>query len=75
MQGTDPVMNEVEETFERLDANGDQSIDFEEFAKLMREIDHTRSSTALRARFNAIDTNRDGRVDFDEFRTWCGGCN
>jgi len=73
MPGTDPVLDEVEETFELLDANGDRGIDFEEFARLMREIDHTRSPTALRARFDAIDTNRDGRVNFDEFRAWCGG--
>jgi len=73
MKGTDPVLDEVEEMFERIDLDGDQSIGFEEFAKIMREIDHTRSASALRARFDAIDANRDGRVSFEEFRAWCGG--
>jgi len=73
MKGTDPVLDEVEEMFERIDVDGDRNIGFEEFARIMCEIDRTKSPSALRARFNAIDTNRDGRVSFEEFRAWCGG--
>src|SRR6185436_16169382 len=32
MKGTDPVLDEVEEMFARIDLDGDQSIGFEEFA-------------------------------------------
>jgi Ca2+-binding EF-hand superfamily protein len=73
MQATDHVLDEIEEMFERIDEDGDRSIGFDEFATLMRGMDHTRPAAALRARFDAIDTNHDGRVSFDEFRAWCGG--
>jgi len=59
MKGTDPMLDEVEEMFERIDVDGDRNIGFEEFARIMCEIDRTKSPSALRARFNAIDTNRD----------------
>ena len=73
MQVTYPVLDEIEEMFERLDEDGDRSIGFDEFSNLMRGMDHTAPASALRARFDAIDTNHDGRVSFDEFRAWCGG--
>jgi Ca2+-binding EF-hand superfamily protein len=64
------VKDEDRENFDRLDEDGDGSITFEEFSRLMLEMDHTREKTQLRASFNAIDTNRDGRVSFEEFCAW-----
>jgi Ca2+-binding EF-hand superfamily protein len=65
------AQDEIEETFERIDENGDRRISFEEFSSLMRELDHATPESALRATFESIDRDRDGRVSFDEFRTWC----
>jgi Ca2+-binding EF-hand superfamily protein len=63
--------DEIEESFERIDENGNCSIEFEEFVSLMLEMDHTKADSALRVQFDAIDSNRDGRVSRDEFRAWC----
>ena len=70
MQVADSVLDEIEETFDRFDENGDRRIAFEEFAKFMLKMDHTTSAQSLRACFDAIDTDRDGQVNFAEFRAW-----
>jgi Ca2+-binding EF-hand superfamily protein len=72
MQRFEPAFDEIKETFERLDENGNGSIEFEEFTALMLEMDHSRAEGALRLQFTAIDTNRDGRISFDELRVWLG---
>lgn len=64
------LQEEVDETFDRIDANGDRRISFEEFATLRLEMDHTRSRRALRREFDAIDRDRDGHVSPSEFREW-----
>jgi hypothetical protein len=64
------MKGDIEEAFSRIDENGDRSISFEEFAGLMREMDHAESDSALRVSFAAIDKDRDGRVSFAEFSAW-----
>ena len=71
MQTADPVLVDIEETFDRFDKNGDRSIEIEEFAALMLEMDRYTSPSEMRACFDAIDSDHDGRVTFDEFRAWC----
>jgi len=66
-----PRRDEIEESFERIDENGNHSIEYEEFVGFMLEIDHSKSDSALRVQFDTIDSNRDGRVSRDEFRAWC----
>jgi Ca2+-binding EF-hand superfamily protein len=70
MQVAGFVKDEIEQMFDRIDTNGDRSIGFDEFAGLMREMDHTRSAAELRKSYDAIDSDRDGRVSFDEFCAW-----
>ena len=62
---------EIDESFERIDENGDRSISFDEYARLMLEIVQDRPESALRASFDAIDKDQDGRVSLEEFRAWC----
>lgn len=71
MQSADPVLDEIEELFDRIDEDGDRHISFGEFRRLLLDMDHERPEAALRASFDAIDTDHDGRVSFDELRTWC----
>ena len=71
MQVAKIVQDEIDESFERIDQNGDRSISFDEFARIMLEIDHARTESALRASFKAIDKDHDGWVSADEFRAWC----
>jgi len=61
---------EIVEMLERIDTNGDRTIDFREFAAMMRNIDHAVTEAALRASFDKIDTDRNGTVSVAEFSTW-----
>jgi Ca2+-binding EF-hand superfamily protein len=62
--------SEIVAMLERIDTSGDRSIDFREFAAMMREIDHAATDAALRASFDKIDEDRNGAVNFEEFNTW-----
>lgn len=64
------VQDEIDAMFDRIDEDGDRYISFDEFTRLLIEMDHTKSPSSLRASFDSIDNDRDGRVSFDEFRTW-----
>jgi Ca2+-binding EF-hand superfamily protein len=70
MQIASFVMDEMAEMFDRIDADGDRSISFAEFSRLMRNIDHSRSNEDLRKDFRLIDLDQDDQVSFDEFCTW-----
>jgi len=70
MNTLEAIQQEIHETFEHLDENGDRRISFEEFVGLRLEMDHTRTRPALRREFDAIDRDRDGYVNFEEFRAW-----
>ena len=70
MQFTDYLRDELEETFDRIDEDGDRNIGFDEFKSLMLELDERRTAGAILASFAAIDANHDGRVSFEEFRAW-----
>jgi len=65
------AQEEINESFERIDENGDRSISFDEYARLMLEIVPVLSEVALRASFDAIDKDHDGDVSPEEFRAWC----
>jgi Ca2+-binding EF-hand superfamily protein len=64
------VSDELRESFESVDKNGDGWISCGEFADLLRNLDHGRKDSSVRASFDLIDTDRDGRVSFGEFRQW-----
>ena len=70
MQHGDPVLDELEEMFDRIDESGDRRISFDEFRGLMLEIADPHSDSALRLCFDAIDVNHDGRISFPELRAW-----
>jgi Ca2+-binding EF-hand superfamily protein len=70
MPSAEPAADEVQEIFDRIDENGDRRISFEEFARLMLEMDGERTDTALRNDFALIDPDRDGFATIDDFRAW-----
>lgn len=62
--------DDLRDSFEHFDRDGDGRIDIDEFEDLCRalggEIDREHRDVG----FRAIDTNRSGYIDFDEFVTW-----
>jgi Ca2+-binding EF-hand superfamily protein len=70
MQHASEVQDEIDETFERIDENGDRRISFAEFARLLTQMDHTRQPAALRRTFDAIDGDHDGLLNRAEFQAW-----
>jgi len=70
MPDTAATLDELRETFARIDDNGDGSISFAEFRSLMHETGDQRDDISLRIVFGRVDTNNDGRIDFPELRTW-----
>ena len=64
------IQDEIDETFERIDENGDRRISYEEFAGLLQHIDHTRKPAAMQREFDAIDADGDGLVTPAEFQAW-----
>jgi Ca2+-binding EF-hand superfamily protein len=71
MEGVIFAKKEIDESFDRIDENGDRRITFGEFATLMLAIDHTKPESALRASFASIDKDHDGSVSLADFRAWC----
>jgi Ca2+-binding EF-hand superfamily protein len=59
--------------FDACDADGDQRIDFTEFAQLLEDLGSELPATQRRARFDAIDTDHDGAIDRGEFTEWWRG--
>jgi hypothetical protein len=70
MPETPATLDELRETFARIDENGDGSVSFPEFRSLMHEIGDQRDDISLRTMFGRLDTNNDGRIDFPELRAW-----
>lgn len=70
MQIASVFNDELEQSFDRIDQNGDRSITFEEFSALLLEMDHAMSEAERRTRFNVMDTDYDGRVNYAEFCDW-----
>ena len=66
-------LDELRETFDYNDRDGDGLIEIEEFAAMLDELEAETSENETRVGFREIDTNEDGRIDFDEFVAWWTG--
>ncbi len=63
-------LEELRETFEYNDRDGDGSIELDEFKVMLDELESGMSAEEARLGFRDIDTNDDGLIDFDEFVAW-----
>jgi Ca2+-binding EF-hand superfamily protein len=63
---------EIRETFEHFDRDGNGAIDVAEFAALLAALGASAGAEELAAGLEALDSNRNGRIDFDEFAAWWG---
>lgn len=63
-------LDELRETFDYNDRDGDGLIELDEFAAMLEELEADASEAETRVGFRDIDTNDDGRIDFGEFVAW-----
>jgi Ca2+-binding EF-hand superfamily protein len=61
---------ELRETFNFNDTNGDGVLSFDEFVRLMIDLESGLSLDEARTGFDEIDTDHNSAIGFDEFVAW-----
>jgi Ca2+-binding EF-hand superfamily protein len=67
---TEEQREELLETFEYNDLDGDGMIEMDEFVQMLEELEWEISEREAHVGFQDIDTNDDGLIDFEEFVAW-----
>jgi Ca2+-binding EF-hand superfamily protein len=67
---TKQALGELRATFNYNDANGDGVLSYDEFVRLMTDLEAGLSLEELKIGFDEIDTDRNGSIGFDEFVAW-----
>ncbi len=63
---------EVLSYFNNFDSKKNGSLDFSEFAELIKTIGFNIDEKQLKEGFHKIDTDNNNEIDFDEFMAWWG---
>ena len=63
-------LDELRETFDYNDRDGDGRIQVGEFSEMLDELEADMSPKDIEVGFQDIDTNDDGLIDFGEFVAW-----
>ena len=61
---------ELQESFDYNDPNGDGRIDYTEFVGLLEALNADIPDEQSRLGFGEIDSDRDGAIGFEEFVAW-----
>ena len=61
---------EIQETFDYFDRNGNGTMEVAEFAKLLEALGAETSAEEVAAGIRALDSNRNGLIDYGEFVAW-----
>lgn len=69
-QPTEEQLDELRESFDYNDRDGDGRIELGEFASMLDELEAEMSEREVEIGFKDIDTNDDGLIDFTEFVAW-----
>jgi len=69
-QPTEEQLDELRESFDYNDRDGDGRIELGEFASMLDELEAEMSEREVAIGFKDIDTNDDGLIDFTEFVAW-----
>ena len=67
---SDEELDDLRETFDYNDRDGDGRIQKDEFVTMLDELDAGLSKREIEVGFQDIDTNDDQLIDFDEFVAW-----
>ena len=63
-------LDELRETFDYNDRDGDGRIQVDEFSAMLDELEAGMTDKDIEIGFKDIDTNDDGLIDFQEFVAW-----
>jgi calmodulin len=63
-------LDELRETFDYNDRDGDGRIQVDEFSAMLDELEADMTDKDIEIGFKDIDTNDDGLIDFQEFVAW-----
>lgn len=69
-QPTEEQLDELRESFDYNDRDGDGRIELGEFSSMLDELEAEMSEREVEIGFKDIDTNDDGLIDFGEFVAW-----
>ncbi|HUF74070.1 MAG TPA: EF-hand domain-containing protein [Gammaproteobacteria bacterium] len=72
MEPTDEQIEELRESFEYNDLNGDGKIELDEFLDMLEALDTGVNRDEAKIGFQEIDTDHDGVISFHEFMDWWG---
>jgi Ca2+-binding EF-hand superfamily protein len=67
---SDEDIKQLTETFDYNDLDDDGRIDFDEFCKMLADLEAGVDEHEARVGFREIDTDRDGAIELDEFIEW-----
>ncbi len=67
---TSNQLKEIKDSFDFADRDGNGSIDFKEFAALLRVLSPESNVDQAGAGFSMVDTDSDGQISYDEFVDW-----
>jgi Ca2+-binding EF-hand superfamily protein len=67
---TEEQLDELRESFDYNDRDGDGRIQLGEFVEMLDELEAEMSEAEAQTGFKDIDTNDDGFIDFAEFCAW-----
>jgi Ca2+-binding EF-hand superfamily protein len=70
MPPTPDELDELKESFQYNDSNGDGKIDLQEFLNMLSELAAEVAPEEARVGFAEIDIDKDGAIDLDEFVAW-----
>ena len=63
-------LDRIRDNFDFADADGNGSIDFKEFASLLKILSPKTTIEQAGAGFSMVDTDSDGQISYDEFVDW-----
>ena len=67
---SDEQLDELRESFDYNDRDGDGRIQLDEFIEMLDELEAEMSAAEAKTGFAETDTNDDGLIDFAEFCAW-----
>jgi calmodulin len=66
-------LRELRETFDFNDTDQDGTLNFEEFARMMMDLDPVMAADEARIGFDEVDADHNGAISFEEFVAWWKG--